>query len=366
MQTNSNRKIYLDIIRLIALLYMFFQHSALAFLETSGLRGIIGFLYQLVPICAGMFLFASGYSISLVYKSGRHRSTGKLFMHLVKRAVILIAGGAILFLAEYGFQLPDLLAASNIINTIGYLLIISGLILFIPRKKITLTILILVLLLANYILEKLNIFIVPFNNGFEPLSPTIIFGFTGLLAGLITEELPGRFKIMFTAGLALSGFAVFMFFNYKYGLFRIFYEDTGRLGLSRIFNAGYEIPNLFIKNFKTDFFFVYLWNYKTSCFAATTGFIFFIYGILYFAEGILKKIIPRLVLLPGEFALINYFYHLIVIGILVLFFGFNSIPVPWFLVILVLITTSSYALSLGAYRLKKITRASSRRYSQDP
>jgi len=346
---NRNRTI--DLLRIIALFYMFFQHIALVLLNPIYNRGIINFFYQLVPICAGLFLFSSGYSLAFILKNNKYGSNKTLFFHLVKRSIILIISAQILFLIEFGFQIPDLLISPNILNTIGYFIFISGLILFIPYKKISLSILTVVLIILTFLLEIKKIFIIPFNNGYEPLSPTIIFGFIGLLSGLIIEGSEIKKQRVILISLVFIGTSIFVYYSFKQGLFKIFYEETGRYNISRIFNEKFVLQILFDKDFKNHFFFVDIWNYKMECFFAAMAVIFILFGFFYLFENFINRFIPRFITLPGEYAFANYFYHLIIISILVIIAGFGSFNLFWFTVLLCLIITGSYMLS---YLISKI------------
>jgi hypothetical protein len=351
------RKKYIDLLRTIALFYMFFQHAALALLMQTSNRGIILFFFEIVPICSALFLFIAGFSLSVSFEKNIPAGLYKFNMHLIKRGLILVILSSFLFFIEYGIQLPDLFLSSGILNTIGLMIITSIIFLNIKYKKIFLSFFILLLILATIFLEEKKIFIFPFNTGFEPVSPTIIFGFIGLLAGVVMNEFnENKIKIKyFVIGIGALGAALTVYYFYMFGPFKIFFSNTGRYEVTRIFNESNYFENIF----KSGNVFpvlspVTVWNFNTSCFFASLGVVFLLFASAFFSEGFLNKHITEKIFLPGRFAFANYFFHLSVIALLVLIFGYEFLTAKFFLLFLLSLFFSSYLLSFILYKRKRV------------
>ena len=348
------RKKYIDLLREIALFYMFFQHAVLALLQNSENKGIILYLFELVPICPALFLFIAGFTLNISYNRKKIININNFMIHLFKRGLILIIMSSILFLLEYGFQLPDLLISSGILNTIGLMIIIASFIIRVPYKKIFMSILIIVLIITTYFLEKNKVNIVPFNYGFEPISPTITFGFIGFLTGLFFYQFKDniRKEKIFVLLLGIFGLLIFLFFSIKYGIFKIFFSDTGRYVISRKFNESYFLMNIFSYSSNSEIM-VNIWNFNTECFLASLGVVFLFFSLTYYLEKYFKKFLPENIFVPGQFAFFNYFYHLAIIAIFVLIVGFNNFSLNQFLLFLSLLFISSYVFSYLLLIIKK-------------
>lgn len=342
------RKKYIDLLRELALFYMFFQHGVLALLKYNENQGIIYFLYEIVPFCPALYLFLSGYSLSISYNKINMKELKKQFvLNHIKKGILLIFGSMILFIIEYGFQLPDLIIAPGILNTIGLMIIASVLILIFPYKKIILSILITSLIIITLILEIKQIFVIPFNYGYEAISPTIIFGFIGLLTGLYMNDINSNrrnFRI-FMYTLFSAGVFVFIYFSIKYGPFKVFFQDIGRYRIQRIFNESKFLTNIFSKNPNTSTIVAYVWNYTIENFVASLSMVFILFTTGHYIENIFQKYLPENIFVPGKHALFNYFYHLIIIGILVIFVGYNLFSKSMFIVFLLCLFISSYVFS---------------------
>lgn len=354
MNQLSGRKKYLDFLRLLALYYMIFQHGVLGLLTLEGNNGIIRFLFELVPLCPALFLFLAGYSLTISYYRRRDRYR-EFIGHVLIRGGILCVCAMILFIAEHGFQLPDFFIAPGILNTIGYLLLTGAVIVGIKGNKIITGCLIVLFSVIYYILEKYTINIVPFNNGYEPLFPTIIFGYIGLLSGLILEDDRRSVKvkniIIIISGII--GVGIFTYYSIRYGLFKIFYPGIGRGEVSRLFNANLFINTIVQRNAdEVSVYYATIWNFNTAGLIANSGCVFILFAVTHFLEPFMRKYLPKNVFLPGKFAFFNYFYHLAVIGLLIVIFGYNTFNVPLFLLFLALIFGTGYLFPYIYLRIK--------------
>ncbi len=335
---------------------MFYQHAVLVLLKNNENKGIILFLFELVPICPALFLFISGFSLIISYQKRQDLINNNYYLHLLKRGFILIVFSTILFLIEYGFQFPDLIVSSGILNTIGLMIIISTLFLMLPYKKIFLSVFIIIIILAAYLLEITKINLIPFNHGYEPIVPTITFGLIGLLIGLLLNQYKENIKKerIFMLLLGVFGIFIFLYFSIKYGIFKIFFSDIGRYYIERTFNESYFLNNIFsgamFNNFQIT---VSVWNFSTECFFASLGVVFMFFSGTYFLEKYFKKFLPDNVFIPGRFAFFNYFYHLAVIALFVIIFGYNIFSLKHFLIFLSVLFFSSYVFSYLLLIIKK-------------
>ncbi|HPO50814.1 MAG TPA: heparan-alpha-glucosaminide N-acetyltransferase domain-containing protein, partial [Spirochaetota bacterium] len=267
------RKIYVDFLRFIALFYMFFQHSVLALLAPGDNSGIILFLYELVPFCPALFLFLSGYSTTLKYeKDANFILDNKYLFRALKKGGILILSSMLLFFIEHGFQIPDFFVASGILNSIGWMIIISTLILKTKPKKTFFLLLIITLLALTVIFEKISFFVIPFNYGYEPTSPTIIYGFIGVFWGLLLISLKNeKTKNVFVILFGVSGVIILTFYAVKYGFGRVFHSDIGRYEVVRRFDLSFLPQSIFSSSKESGFYTAKIWNYNTECMIASFG-----------------------------------------------------------------------------------------------
>lgn len=334
---------------------MFFQHAVLVLLQRNDNKGLIYFLFELVPICPALFLFVAGFSINISYNKTLENNKNQFITHLFKKGLILILSALLLFVIEYGFQLPDMLISSGILNSIGWLIIICALFLFLPHKKIFVSVFIIILIAATYLLEIKNIYIVPFNYGYEPMSPTIIFGFIGFFVGLLYNEFKDNLKKerLFVLMIGFISLSAFIYFSIKYGMFKIFFSDIGRYNISRTFNVSYFLNNIFsIRNIEDSQITVGIWNYNTECFFAALSAVFILFSSMYFLEKFFNEFLPKNIFIPGRFAFFNYFYHLSVIAVFVLISGYNNFSIKLFVLFLSILFTGSYVLSFLILKIK--------------
>lgn len=342
------RKKYIDLAREIALFYMFFQHGVLTVLKQSDNSGAIYFLNEIVPFCSALFLFLAGYSLVLsLKKCGVYSYNLQNFTHFIRRGVILIAASSVLFLIENGFQVPDIFFASGILNTIGIFIIVSSAFLFIPYRRIFFTVFTISATIVYAVLDINKIYFVPFNYGYEPIFPTILFGFIGITFGLIVDSIEEKSKLekTFYLCLALIGVVIHLAFSFKYGFLKVFFTEYGRYTVERIFSEKYLISSLFYGGYEYSNFQALIWNFRTNSFIAALGSTFFLIGSLYFMENFFQKYLPKKVFIPGKYAFINYFYHLAILALLTQTIGFNVLGKYQFLALLVSLFIGSYIIS---------------------
>ena len=349
------RKKYIDFLRAIAIFYMFFYHAFLVLFNPDVSNKTLNFIFELVPFCPALFLFLAGFSITFYFeKNNTIYIENKYFFSLIKRGLILIFCAMLLFFIEHGLQFPDFLFASGILNSIGWMIIISALFLLISSYRILfLSIFVAILIIITIIFEKNKIFFVPFNYGYEPMSPTIIYGFIGFLFGNIFYSIKDLNKQkVFISLSGISGLFISIFYTIKDGFLNTFFSDKGRYVIERIFSEKMLPNNLFSSMSNLSFYREHIWNYNTDCFIYTLGFVLVLFAFGYFIENILQKYLPKLIFLPGTFAFANYFYHLIFLALLVVLFGYGFFNLTGFLIIMLLLYVLSYVLSFIIYKIK--------------
>ncbi|MCG8572286.1 MAG: DUF1624 domain-containing protein [Spirochaetes bacterium] len=337
------RKKYVDLLREIALFHMIFQHSVLGLLSHSDNVGIFRFFYEIIPICPALFLFLSGFSITI---KGENTISNEKFNQNFFKGIVLILSAALLFFIEHGHQFPDLYFASGILNTIGISLIICSVLVMLPNKIIFSFLLILYLFILYFLLYQFQIQSFPLDTGYEPLLPTLIFGLIGFLFGLINNRMNQKHEKILWFSIGVIGFTILVIFFILYGPFKIFYSNIGRYTIERLFNESNRPEYLFQFNeMNAAFYKAYIWNYKPTCFIATLGGVLFLFSIAYFSEPLFVHFFPEKIFLPGRKALLNYFFHLAVIAVLVVIFGFNRFNTFWFTIYLILIYFSIYLIN---------------------
>lgn len=244
------------------------------------------------------------------------------------------------------------------------MIIISALLINLPFRIILSSILIAAITFLTIFFESKKIFITPFNYGFEPITPTIIFGFTGILTGLIMNKLKVKknYPEKFVFSLLIIGLSIFTFYSFKFGLFKIF-SNIGRYEVTRIFSESKMINILLSGKTVHDFFYVRIWNYNTDCFIDSLGSVLILFSSMFFLEKIFVRFFPENSFLPGRFAFFNYFYHLGLIALLVLTIGYNNLNLILFLSFLTFLFITSYLipyLFLLIKRSRDSTKASPR------
>jgi hypothetical protein len=341
---------YLDFLRQFAIFYMFFHHTALILLKPQFNSGIVLFLFEIAPFCPAIFLFLAGFSITLhLKKNDLATIDAKYFLHLFARGMILILCASFFFVVEHGFQFPDFIFCGNILNTIGWMIIISGLLLMLKNNKVYIAVFFVLIVGITIFLDLKKIYLVPFNNGYEPMSPTIVFGFMGLLTGIFFKDIKDEKKInIFVISMGIIGLIIFTFFSIKYGIFRIFFSDTGRYFIVREFNENLLLTNIF-GGLKTNTkYTAEIWNYNSECMIASMGTTMILFSISFFLEKNLFKHLPRNIFIPGKFAFLNYFFHLFIIALFILFVGYNFMNTFQYLLLLAGLYVFSYLLSFSA------------------
>jgi peptidoglycan/LPS O-acetylase OafA/YrhL len=345
---------YIDFLRQVAIYYMFFFHTVLVLLPQEQIKGVIGFFYDIVPLDAALFLFLAGFSLTLSLGKHAELSAFGFLQKKIKRGLLLIFAAAFLFFMEFGIQLPDMLISSGILNTIGILCIAGGLVLLVPRRRIILGLLIAALCLVTFFCEYYSVFTVPFNWGYEPWSPTIIFGFIGIFCGLLINNAGSR-KTVRAVVLVMGavGLCLVLYFLLNGGIVGTLLH--GRYVIERRFSTATALSHLFTgAALPNAAFTATVWNYRLTAFLLSLGVVGLLFCAAFFLEPFLRRFIPAGVFLPGAHALSNYFFHLFVLSLIVIVFGEIVFSLTVVLLILAGLYAGSYLLSLVMQYIKKV------------
>ena len=334
------RKRYVDLLRLIALVYMYYQHTVLGLLQPSELTGAATYFYEIVPFCPALFLFLAGFSARLSMQKKTDMKTAGF--GLMRRGLILIGLSAVLFFFEHGLQFPDFPFSTGILNSIGWFLILTGAIIMLPKWKTVFCALTALLTAAYIALDLTGFKLFPLTDGYEPMLPTILFGFYGLVAGLAVEKLEDS-KVatcVFNWSLIAAGLGVHIVDSFRFGFLRVFFPRHGRVSVERTFDGSLN-PIGGLVDPQTGSYKAVVWNFNMESFVAALAATILLFGLARVFEKPIQKL-PSGCALPGEFALGNYIFHLIAIAVTVAICGFNSLTLWQTLAVFIGLVAVSY------------------------
>jgi hypothetical protein len=331
------RLYFIDMARMLALWYMFFQHGELEVLTLRHSK-IITLIADFVPICSALFLYTAGFAAVLSQKSNIRQNV----ISRLKKGIFLIIASSILFSIECGFRLPDMIIASGILNTIGIFTISTIILSWTPKKfNVLIWSLWTTFLAALFIVFDINrIYIFPFTNAYECIIPTIIYGYIGLTCGLIYQQ-TAHHKLFHITSI-IVGLVGLIIMTSIFGLHHCFDYTHGRYTVIRSFGADKLM----------------VWNFNSVSFIASLAAVLLISGLCGLCENFFcslqekKPMLADKILLPGQHALINYFYHLAVWAIIVVTLGFNALPQWAFLTVLVGLIITSYPIGYIGKKIK--------------
>jgi hypothetical protein len=336
---------------------MFYYHSALMLLDVSSRTGIFEILYQLVPVCPAVFLFTVGYSLTISWQK-RKANRIKWALHIVKRGLLLMLAGAFLFIMEHGFQIPDLLAAPGILYTIGLSIIVLGLMLLVPFPTVAVAILTTLYTALTLYLLSGGIKLFPLTTGYEPQTPTILFAMNGTLIGLLASRLRNtRIKTRILFSIATLSIAILTLLTFRFGFMELFDQSSSRYIIERSFNRNLGIYQLVTGNsVPWPWYSSSVWNYDIPAFFSSLLVVISLFSLGLLAEPFLQRLQIDSLLLPGRYALINYFFHFLVIIALLNFLPGVPLGKVAFCCVLAGLLTASYLVSWRFDTVKKLRR----------
>ena len=334
---NRNRNSAVDLLKILALFLMIFDHAYILLLKQPA-PPILRFFYEIVPLSPALFLFLSGYSLAI----------SKAYLKRKKRlisAALYFAVSNVFFIVEHGFQFPHFPMATGILSTIALLVIFTVIMGLLPERirfflSFTLSVIFTIVFVILRI-NKLKIF--PLTYGYEPLFPTFLFGIIGFSFGLgKNQSVTKIFFLSFIGG-------VFGVVTRLFGIQKLFVSG-GCYFTSYTFKYSNLVQNLLSDDIGRKYN-VSIWNFDISCFFYVLSIVVLLVLV---SEGILEnKKIAGVITLPAKYLFIHYVLHLAVLTAVYGLLDGKTLSVSVFLTVIVLLTVIIYSVSILIDRIKR-------------
>ena len=334
---NTNRNSAVDLLKILALFLMVFDHAYILLLKQPA-PSILRFFYEIVPLSPALFLFLSGYSLAI----------SKAYLKRKKRlisAALYFAVSNIFFIVEHGFQFAHFPFATGILSTISLLVVFTVIMGLLPERirfflSFTLSVIFTIVFVILRI-NKLKIF--PLTYGYEPLFPTFLFGIIGFSFGLgKNQSVTKIFFLSFIGG-------VFGVVTRLFGIQKLFVSG-GCYFTSYTFKYSNLVQNLLSDGIDGRYN-VSIWNFDISCFFYVLSIVVLLVLV---SEGILEnKKIAGVITLPAKYLFIHYVLHLAVLTAVYGLLDGKTLSVSVFLTVIVLLTVIIYSVSILIDRIKR-------------
>ena len=334
---NTNRNSAVDLLKILALFLMVFDHAYILLLKQPA-PSILRFFYEIVPLSPALFLFLSGYSLAI----------SKAYLKRKKRlisAALYFAVSNIFFIVEHGFQFAHFPFATGILSTISLLVVFTVIMGLLPEKRCFIVSLVLstlfVIVFVSLRINNLKVF--PFTYGYEPLFPTFLFGIIGFSFGLgKNQSVTKIFFLSFIGG-------VFGVVTRLFGIQKLFVSG-GCYFTSYTFKYSNLVQNLLSDGIDGRYN-VSIWNFDISCFFYVLSIVVLLVLV---SEGILEnKKIAGVITLPAKYLFIHYVLHLAVLTAVYGLLDGKTLSVSVFLTVIVLLTVIIYSVSILIDRIKR-------------
>ena len=334
---NTNRNSAVDLLKILALFLMIFDHAYILLLKQPA-PSILRFFYEIVPLSPALFLFLSGYSLAI----------SKAYLKRKKRlisAALYFAVSNIFFIVEHGFQFPHFPFATGILSTISLLVVFTVIMGLLPEKRCFIVSLVLstlfVIVFVSLRINNLKVF--PFTYGYEPLFPTFLFGIIGFSFGLgKNQSVTKIFFLSFIGG-------VFGVVTRLFGIQKLFVSG-GCYFTSYTFKYSNLVQNLLSDGIDGRYN-VSIWNFDISCFFYVLSIVVLLVLV---SEWILEnKKIAGVITLPAKYLFIHYVLHLAVLTAVYGLLAGKTFSVPVFCIFISLLMIAVYLVSVLLDRLYK-------------
>ena len=334
---NTNRNSAVDLLKILALFLMIFDHAYILLLKQPA-PPILRFFYEIVPLSPALFLFLSGYSLAI----------SKAYLKRKKRlisAALYFAVSNVFFIVEHGFQFPHFPFATGILSTISLLVVFTVIMGLLPEKRCFIVSLVLstlfVIVFVSLRINNLKVF--PFTYGYEPLFPTFLFGIIGFSFGLgKNQSVTKIFFLSFIGG-------VFGVVTRLFGIQKLFVSG-GCYFTSYTFKYSNLVQNLLSDDIGRKYN-VSIWNFDISCFFYVLSIVVLLVLV---SEGILEnKKIAGVITLPAKYLFIHYVLHLAVLTAVYGLLAGKTFSVPVFCIFISLLMIAVYLVSILLNRLYK-------------
>ena len=334
---NRNRNSAVDLLKIVALFLMVFDHAYILLLKQPA-PPILRFFYEMVPLSPALFLFLSGYSSAI----------SKAYLKRKKRllsAAVYFAVSNVFFIVEHGFQFPHFPFATGILSTIALLVIFTVIMGLLPERirfflSFTLSVIFTIVFVILRI-NKLKIF--PLIYGYEPLFPTFLFGIIGFSFGLgKNQSVTKIFFLSFIGGV----------FGVVTRLFEIqkLFVSGGCYFTSYTFKYSNLVQNLLSDDIGRKYN-VSIWNFDISCFFYVLSIVVLLVLV---SEGILEnKKIAGVITLPAKYLFIHYVLHLAILTSVYCLLDGKTLSVTAFLTVIALLVIIIYSVSILIDRIRR-------------
>lgn len=310
---NTRSEPGLDAFRCLAVVMMFVVHAfRLQAPRSRSSGGALEALLELFmwaePYVAATFLFVAG--ISLVLSKRKAKSTAVWLRKLALRALGLYALSVLLFVAQFGVDLPDLLASSGILSAIAVAIVLTGLMLASPKPNWTLAALGIATVGVGSYLEATARTVSGLNGGPGGAVPLIAFtAFGALLARLVQRRGKRALGWVIALTAPLCAFAVFSHAAWTQNVVSRYADLGGQLAVTALWD-----PELLARAPHSA---VVFWNHSV---VGVAGLLLPLSASLAVALFAPKRAFAARgfgpVLLVGRHALAVYVMHLGVLGVL--------------------------------------------------
>lgn len=318
----SEKLIGLNIYRAVAIFMMMAAHSirvqenfSTIFRDRDNASLFDRFLLIFIdiePIISALFLFIAGFSLTLSYARLKNpERKNQWFIKICQRAAWLYGIAVLFFVAEYGFQWPDMLVSAGVLGTIALSIVLSAALLLYGYQYKGLSLATLVCLMLSYVLESQHWQITGLNAGAGGHIPLIVMGFIGTLFGLAYTKYGdnGLFS-----GLAISMFIALVAFAVKYPNTFVYKSQFTIYSTEPIEQAIQAFLSLFSTIEASQIIVAGFWNHASIYplrFTAIIAF-FLILAIKLIRNGSnpLIKFLDAL----GSYGLTIYVFHLVVLA----------------------------------------------------
>jgi uncharacterized membrane protein len=228
----------LDLHRGLAVVLMFLAHAwrmqdgrapsgALRWLDDT-----LAWMDRGVAYVAASFLFIAGFSLVLARRDAASRTSGAFFVGVARRAGWLYAMSLLMFLAEHGTDLPDVVASSGILSVIAVAVTTTAAAVVSARPNLALAALAAVVMAATYALEAMGLSVSGLNAGPGGAIPLVAFSAVGALTARL-YLIHGVKAVASVAAIASPGFVIALAQDDRWlALYTSVYRDHGGLAIA--------------------------------------------------------------------------------------------------------------------------------------
>jgi len=291
----------LDLYRALVVLMMFVVHARR--LQTPAGAGVLesslAFFMWAEPFIAASFLFIAGAAASLAHE----RAGSALLPTTLRRALSLYALALVLFVPQYGLELPDLLVSPGILSAIALALVTTALALRSPAPELALCALGIGVLGVTASLDRSGATLPGLNAGPGGAFPLVAFTALGALA-MRAWRRTGRRAFGFGLALALPVLGVVLWLGQSW--------ITERSSLYRVHDGQLALLHLTQESPRAP---VRFWNHSAlGALALIAPLLASLWAALFAGRRLAERRLLAPMLVLGRHALAAYVVHLGLLG----------------------------------------------------